>query len=95
MGETFVLLCIYLTNTGSLAGLAVLNGTHIIIIIIIVSVFRDNILLLFPCLICQSLSSLRGRAQESGSHPGKLAGRYRLGALPSLNPVSTELPVCP
>lgn len=52
IGETFVLLCIYLTNTGSLAGLAVLNGTHIIIVTIVISLFCDKLLLLFTCLAC-------------------------------------------
>lgn len=44
------------TNTGPLAGPAVLNGTHIIIIII--SVFRDNLLLLFTCLDCHDPPSV-------------------------------------
>lgn len=72
IGETFVLLCIYLTNTGSLAGLAVLNGTHIIIVTIVISLFCDKLLLLFTCLACHEPPSpphflfpyLQSRAQD-------------------------------
>lgn len=73
IGETFVLLCIYLTNTGSLAGLAVLNGTHIIIIIIIV--FCDRLLLLFTYLTSQAPMTFLLPEAELRISPRKTSGK--------------------
>lgn len=74
IGETFVLLCIYLTNTGSLAGLAVLNGTHIIITIVI-SVLCDKLLLLFTYLTSQAPMTFLLPEAELRISPRKTSGK--------------------